>query len=92
MANKIERLVDENYIELLKHASGEIWTLFKAYVGIANNNDEEWGELIDYSNKILNKYIGTPAESYVRAYVEEVVMEEINRVSKGGTVKDEIGD
>ena len=66
--------------------------MFKAYVGIANNNDEEWGELIDYSNKILNKYIGTPAESYVRAYVEEVVMEEINRVSKGGTVKDEIGD
>lgn len=81
MANR--RYIDGNYIDLLRQASGECWSLFKAYIGIEKNDDESFKELYNYSQKLFNKYRGTEAEFYVRKYVG-LINDEIERVSKKG--------
>lgn len=73
--------VDESYINILRQASGEIWNLFKAYVGIGKKDDKQWDELYEYIQKMYNKYKGTEAEEYVRHYLTMVIEPEIERVS-----------
>ena len=74
----------EDQIELYRKASGEIWSLFKAYADTQNTDDKQWQELFDYSNKICNKYKGTTAENYTRNYISGVIIPEIERLSKAG--------
>lgn len=74
--------MDKNYMELIKQASGDAWLLFKAYIGIKNNDDTEWEQYIADANKIIRKYEGTEAENYIRNYVSNVVTSEIESVSK----------
>lgn len=70
-----------DYMETIKQASGDAWTLFKAYIGI-KNDDAEWEQYIADGNKIIRKYEGTEAESYIRNYVSNVVTPEIERLSR----------
>lgn len=74
--------MDKNYMELIKQASGDAWLLFKAYIGIKNNDDAEWEQYIADGNKIIRKYEGTEAENYIRNYVSNVVTPEIERLSR----------
>lgn len=70
-----------DYMETIKQASGDAWTLFKAYIGI-KNDDAEWEKFQADAQKIYKKYEGTQAENYVRHYITSVVENEIERVSK----------
>ena len=76
--------MDEEYIKLLREASGEIWNVFKAYVGIKKTDEKQWEELYEYIQKLYNKYKGTEAEDYVRHYLSMVIEPEIERVSRKG--------
>lgn len=72
----------EEQIKFYRQASGEVWTLFKEYIGIKKDDDEKWEELILLANKVGEKYKGTPAEEYTKNYIVKVVMAEIEAVSK----------
>ena len=70
-----------DYMEIIKQASADAWTLFKAYIGI-KNDDAEWERYIADASKIIKKYEGTEAENYIRNYVSNVVTNEIERLSR----------
>ena len=75
-------MMDKNYMELIKQASGDAWLLFKVYIGIKNNDDAEWEKFLADANKICEKYKGTQAEEYTRRYIVDVVIGEVERVSR----------
>ena len=73
--------MDEKYMNQIKKASGEIWMLFKEYIGIKNDDEKRWEELIKVADEFYKRYKGTEAETYARKYVG-VIIDEIERVSK----------
>ena len=55
----------ENYLELTKKASGEMWIVFKSLLTRERKPDEWWDDVIDNKFKpIAEKYQGTEAGSY----------------------------
>ena len=72
----------EEYLEMIKNASGDAWTIFKKHTDSFNQPDKWWDDLLSEIEKTVNKYKGTDAELYIWHYLTFVIMPEIERMSK----------
>lgn len=71
----------EEYMELMKKASGYIWKFFKTYYGINQKDDERWEECVKVADKLIEPYKGTTVEKYAVQYIN-LMITELERVSK----------
>ena len=55
----------EEYTELAKKASGELWMVFKPRITADMSTDEFWQDLIRTVSDLVEKYNGTAVEGYV---------------------------
>ena len=68
----------EKYIQMIRNASNDIWKVFKQHCDVRDKPDYFFQELIDQYNEIEEKYEGTAAENYVKNYILNVMIPEID--------------
>lgn len=79
----------DEYMDLIKKVSGEMWTIYKQNTFKYDPllGDEPFAQFMDEIDKYIKKYKGSPAESYVYRYIMCVVIPDIEWIQFGNDPK-----
>ena len=71
----------DEYLELIKNASGDIWKVFKEFSNIGFHDDKNWEKLVAKTSEISKKYENTKAQNYAVKYCV-LIIKELERKAK----------
>lgn len=73
------------YMELIKKVSGEMWTIYKKNTFKYDPllGDQPFLDFMDELNNYMKKYKGSPVENYVYRYIMYVIIPEIEWIQFG---------